>query len=313
MPAISLRQIEIFHGVMTTGNLTEAALLLQTSQPTVSRELARFEQLVQLTLFERVRGRLYPTVQGLRLFEEVQRSYYGLDRIKQAAEGIRQFQHAQLSIACLPVFSQSLLPAVCKPFIDRYPEVSLNVIPQESPLLEEWLSAQRHDLGLTENIQTPAGTQRHTLMTVNEVCVLPADHPLREKSVLTPQDFNGENFVSLSVTDSYRQLLDNLFAEEKVTRRLVMETHSAASICAMVREGVGVSIVNPLTALDYLSKGRGSGVCVRPFSVDIPFTVSLIQPLHRPSSTLVDTFVGHLKQQTTLFQQRLATVIAPAC
>lgn len=87
MPAISLRQIEIFHGVMTTGNLTEAALLLQTSQPTVSRELARFEQLVQLKLFDRVRGRLYPTVQGLRLFEEVQRSYYGLDRIKQAAEG----------------------------------------------------------------------------------------------------------------------------------------------------------------------------------------------------------------------------------
>ena len=43
MPAISLRQIEIFHAVMTTGNLTEAAALLNTSQPTVSRELARFD------------------------------------------------------------------------------------------------------------------------------------------------------------------------------------------------------------------------------------------------------------------------------
>lgn len=82
MYAITLRQIEIFHAVMTTGNLTEAAALLQTSQPTVSRELARFEKLIQLQLFDRVRGRLYPTVQGLRLFEEVQRSYYGLDRIK---------------------------------------------------------------------------------------------------------------------------------------------------------------------------------------------------------------------------------------
>ncbi|AJJ62958.1 LysR family transcriptional regulator [Yersinia aldovae] len=310
MAAISLRQIEIFHGVMTTGNLTEAALLLQTSQPTVSRELARFEQLVQLRLFDRVRGRLYPTVQGLRLFEEVQRSYYGLDRIKQAAQGIRQFQHAQLSIACLPVFSQSLLPAVCKPFMDRYPEVSLNVIPQESPLLEEWLSAQRHDLGLTENAQTPAGTVRHPLMTLNEVCVLPHDHPLQSKSVLTPQDFAGENFISLSVTDSYRQLLDSLFTDEKINRRLVMETHSAASICAMVREGVGVSIVNPLTALDYISKGAGEGVCVRPFSIEIPFTISLIQPIHRPSSALVDTFIEHLKQQAVTFQNRLAAVIA---
>ncbi|WP_252405710.1 LysR family transcriptional regulator, partial [Escherichia coli] len=40
MHSISLRQIEIFRAVMTTGNLTEAAALLQTSQPTVSRELA---------------------------------------------------------------------------------------------------------------------------------------------------------------------------------------------------------------------------------------------------------------------------------
>lgn len=143
MPAISLRHIEIFHAVMTTGNLTEAAALLNTSQPTVSRELARCEKLLNLQLFERLRGRLYPTVQGLRLFEEVQRSYYGLDRIISAAEGIRQFEQAQLSIACLPVFSQSLLPAVCKPFLDRYPDVSFNIVPQESPLLEEWLSAQR--------------------------------------------------------------------------------------------------------------------------------------------------------------------------
>ncbi|MCE9905666.1 LysR family transcriptional regulator, partial [Hafnia paralvei] len=74
MSAISLRQIEIFHAVMTTGNLTEAAALLNTSQPTVSRELARFEKLLQMSLFDRVRGRLRPTAQGLQLFEEVQRS-----------------------------------------------------------------------------------------------------------------------------------------------------------------------------------------------------------------------------------------------
>ncbi|CAI1932308.1 LysR family transcriptional regulator [Serratia marcescens] len=305
MHSISLRQIEIFRAVMTTGNLTEAAALLQTSQPTVSRELARFEKLIRLQLFDRVRGRLSPTVQGLRLFEEVQRSYYGLDRIVNAAAGIRQFQQAQLSIVCLPVFSQSLLPAVCRPFIERYPEVSFSVIPQESPLLEEWLSAQRHDLGLTETTLTPAGTERVTLMTLNEVCVLPTGHPLLAKDRLTPQDFAGQNFISLSSTDSYRHLLDALFGEQRVERRMVMETHSAASVCAMVRAGVGVSIVNPLTALDY----AGNGVYVRPFSIDVPFTVSLIRPLHRPSSALVTAFIDHLHQQAAAFAARLAAAV----
>lgn len=191
MAAVNLRHIEIFHAVMTAGNLTEAARLLHTSQPTVSRELARFEKVLGLTLFERTRGRLHPTVQGLRLFEEVQRSWYGLDRIVSAAESLREFRQGELSIVCLPVFSQSLLPTLIQPFLARYPDVSLNIVPQESPLLEEWLSAQRHDLGLTETLHTPAGTERTELFSLDEVCVLPPGHPLAEKSVLTPQNFQG--------------------------------------------------------------------------------------------------------------------------
>lgn len=307
MASVNLRHIEIFHAVMTAGNLTEAARLLHTSQPTVSRELARFEKVLGLKLFDRTRGRLHPTVQGLRLFEEVQRSWYGLDRIVSAAESLREFRQGELSVVCLPVFSQSLLPALVQPFLARYPDVSLNIVPQESPLLEEWLSAQRHDLGLTETLHTPAGTERTELFSLDEVCVLPSGHPLAEKPVLTPQDFHGERYISLSRADSYRQLLDALFNEHQVKRRMVVETHSAASVCAMVRAGAGLSIVNPLTALDYAA----SGVVVRRFSISVPFTVSLIRPLHRPSSALVDAFSRHLQTGHALFTRALGKISAP--
>lgn len=50
MAAVNLRHIEIFHAVMTAGSLTEAAHLLHTSQPTVSRELARFEKVIGLEI-----------------------------------------------------------------------------------------------------------------------------------------------------------------------------------------------------------------------------------------------------------------------
>ncbi|EPO0900704.1 LysR family transcriptional regulator [Citrobacter amalonaticus] len=307
MAAVNLRHIEIFHAIMTAGNLTEAARLLHTSQPTVSRELARFEKVLGLTLFERTRGRLHPTVQGLRLFEEVQRSWYGLDRIVSAAESLREFRQGELSIVCLPVFSQSLLPTLIQPFLARYPDVSLNIVPQESPLLEEWLSAQRHDLGLTETLHTPAGTERTELFSLDEVCVLPPGHPLAEKSVLTPQDFQGENYISLSRTDSYRQLLDTLFNEHDVKRRMVVETHSAASVCAMVRAGAGLSVVNPFTALDYAA----SGVVVRRFSISVPFTVSLVRPIHRPASALVEAFSHHLQTRHHLLVTALEQILGP--
>ncbi len=123
------------------------------------------------------------------------------------------------------------------------------------------------------------------------MCVLPPGHPLAAKEILTPEDFHSENYISLSRTDSYRQLLDQLFTEHQVKRRMIVETHSAASVCAMVRAGVGVSVVNPLTALDYAA----SGLVVRRFSIAVPFTVSLIRPLHRPSSALVQAFSEHLQ------------------
>ncbi len=117
MPAVNLRHIEIFHAVMTTGNLTEAARMLHTSQPTVSRELARFEKVLGLQLFERTRGRLQPTVQGLRLFEEVQRSWYGLDRIVSAAEPARVPPGRavdRLSAGVFPVLSAAAVAAVSR-------------------------------------------------------------------------------------------------------------------------------------------------------------------------------------------------------
>lgn len=306
--SITFRHIEVFRAIMASGSVTAAAGMLHTSQPTVSRELARLEHLTQLTLFERQRGRLRPTRQALQLFEEVQRAYFGLERITHTAAALRTFHQGQLSMVCLPVFSQFLLPAVCQRFLGTLPEVSLSITPQESPLLEEWLSAQRYDLGLTEARQAPAGTHASMLLTENEVCVVPDRHPLLEKDQLAPEDFAGQSFISLSATDPYRQQIDAIFGQAGVTRRLVVETHSAASVCAMVSEGIGVAIVNPLTALAM----TGHGVHIRRFTVPVPFTVNMIRPDHRPSSRLVDAFEMALREQAAIIQARLAECLAPA-
>ncbi|NRR33519.1 LysR family transcriptional regulator [Oxalobacteraceae bacterium] len=300
--SITLRHIEVFRAIMTCGSVTEAADMLHTSQPTVSRELARLEHLTQLTLFERVRGRLRPSAQALQLFDEVQRSYVGLERIIGTAAALREFGQGQLSIACLPVFSQALLPQACKRFLARYPKVSMSITPQESPMLEEWLSAQRHDIGLTETAHAPAGTELTPLMTLDEVCVLPDGHALLKKKVLEPADFAGQPFISLSVTDIYRQQFDEIFRQAGVERRMVLDTHSAASVCAMVREGVGLAIVNPLTALDY----AGSGLQIRRFSVAVPFSVNLVRPVHRPPSGLAALFEAELREQASLIGQKMA-------
>ncbi|MBV8635107.1 MAG: LysR family transcriptional regulator [Burkholderiaceae bacterium] len=289
---ITPRQIEIFRAIMTAGSVTGAAQVLFTSQPTVSRELARLEELIGVPLFDRQRGRLQPNAQALALYEEVRRSYVGFERVAGVASRLKQFASGQLSIIGLPVFSQTLLPAACARFLAAHEGVSVSITPAESPYLDEWLSAQGYDLGLTERETAPPGTEQSLLLEVNEVCVLPQHHRLLKKRVLQLADLAGERFVSLAPDDPYRLMIDDAFRRAGIERKMAVDTHSAASVCAMVRHGVGVGIVNPLTALEYAEQG----VQIRPLALAIPFRVHVVRPLHRTGNAMTERFVSALRE-----------------
>nr|WP_315400847.1 LysR family transcriptional regulator [uncultured Duganella sp.] len=301
----TFRHVEVFWAVMTSGSTTAAAAMLHTSQPTISRELARFEKLSQLTLFKRGGGKLVPTEQGLMLFDEVRRSYLGLERIGNAIEALRDFRQGQIAVACLPAFSSTLLPRASRHFCARFPGMSLNVTPLEGPPLQEALTSQRYHLGLTEDAGAPPGTTMATLLTMDVVCVLPRGHRLCKKGVLAPRDFAGIDFVYLAAGDPYRKLVDNTFREHGVERRMVVETHSAAAVCATVNLGVGVAIVNPLTALEY----AGNGLRIRRFSHPVPYSVNLVTPLFRPEAPGVERFIDALRASCRQIDEELAAIV----
>jgi DNA-binding transcriptional LysR family regulator len=298
------RQMDIFRAVMGTSQVTRAAEALNSSQPTVSRELARLEQTLGIQLFDRVRGRLRPTVRALALMEEVERSYIGLDRIADAAVTLRELGHIRLTVTCLPALSHALLPAAVQRFAARHRDAGVSITPQESPLLEEWLTQQRFDLGLIERSEPPRGTELTVLLEADEVCVLPGGHPLLARRVLRPRDFHGEPFVSFAPADPYRQQVDAMFERHGVRRQLTIETVSAVSVCALVRQQLGVAIVNPLTALEL----AGPDLQIRRLSVSIPFHVGLVVPALRAANPLREPFVAALHDAARDLRTRLRRV-----
>ena len=62
------------------------------------------------------------------------------------------------------------------------------------------------------------------------------------------------------------------------------------SVCALVRQGLGAAIVNPLTALELAA----TGLEIRPFSVAIKFQVALVLPEWRSPHPLRAAFVAAL-------------------
>lgn len=290
---ISHRHIEVFRALMLAGSATGAAQMLFTSQPTISRELSRLEQLLGYALFERTQSRLRPNARALRLWEEVQRSWQGLDRVVEHAMALAQPHHASLSVLCMPALSHALLPGALERLQRSHGEVAVSIATQDAPWLQEWMSAQRFDLGLTELAEPPPGTRIVSLPAMDEVAVLPAHHPLAAKPVLQPQDFAAEPFISLARDDPYRMKIDAVFAKAKVQRKMLLETLSAVAVCAMVQHGLGVAIVNPLTA----QACAGPQLVVRPLSFAIPFQVHMLMPLHRPVAEEVHWLVQALEAE----------------
>ena len=298
---ITHRHIEVFRNVMEAPSLKAAAALMGTSQPTLSRDLSELEEALNYKLFFRMGRRLQPTASAVTLFREIQRSYISLNNILTTAIDIGKFERGQISVLCEPGLAHALMPSVCARFRDQHHSVAISITQHVRPLLEEWLTTQRHDLGFIEHSEVPVGTHQEAIFFFEEVCITPPGHPLLEKSVLAPSDFEGVEFISQSPIDPVRLQLDEIFRQNNVNRIMALESSDSYTICKMVMERLGVSIVNPVTALSLPCHG----IELRRFSFSVPFCINVIRPEFRPHSQLFNHFVETVKAEIMSLKEKL--------
>ena len=290
---MNLRQLDAFRAVMMTGSVTNAADYLHLSQPAVSRLIGDLERSVGFSLFIRAKGSpLVPTPEAESLYSEVERTFAGMDALRRAADDIKSFRSGNLRIACLPALAMGFMPAVIEAFRAEHPTVTIQLQTRSSSTVRQWVAAQQFDLGLARPGDYP-GVIKRSFLSIPGVCVLPEDHRLCSKLVISPEDLSGEDFISLGMEDVTRARTDRLFEDFGVVRNVVAETEYAATICGLVLRGIGISIINPITAIDFLERN----IVVRRFEPEILFDYDLFLPQHRPVSRLTRTFLDILESK----------------
>jgi len=124
--AINFRQFDAFRAVMLNGSVTQAAAMLNISQPAVSRLIHDLEEHIDIRLFERTKGRLHPTPDADQLFQELERTYGGLNRIVDFIEDLRQLKSGQFRLAATTPTGQSIVPIALKEFQKQHPDVKVS-------------------------------------------------------------------------------------------------------------------------------------------------------------------------------------------
>jgi DNA-binding transcriptional LysR family regulator len=300
MRGLNPRQIEAFRAVVLTGSVGMAAKLINVTQPAVSRMIRDLQQQLALTLFERRGTGLVPTSEALSLYAEVERAFVGLERISQMATELRTRRAGFLRIAVLPALANGFLPRFVGPFLAERPKLDIVLSGLVSHAVLAAVAQGQCDLGFAEAAMENTAVQLERMPAAPYVAVLPQAHRLARKKRLQPEDFEGENFISLGPSTASRFRIDRVFAEHGVTRIMRIETPLSEIVCALAGSGAGVGLCEPFTATEYLTRG----IVVRPFEPRIDFEFGALYAAQRTVPPVAREFIDGFRAHVTEFMRR---------
>ncbi len=270
---IETRALEAFASVMTLGTVTAAAGVLARSQPAVTRSLQQLEERTSLVLFERRGGRLVPTPEAHELYETVRETFEVAGKVERRAEEIRRRLRGELRVACVPAFSQRFIAQAVFDFSQLYPDVVVQVSTRFSAGLAEDLRAREVDVGIVTYQFLDDTLSCSTFTTCNEVLAVPCEHPLAIRENVGLRDLAGERLVVLGDADPYRHRLEQALAAADVVPGTLTVTDSSTTACSLALCGVGIAVVNPITALELV----GAGLVMRALpELDAPYVTTLV-------------------------------------
>lgn len=288
---LNLRQIEVFRAIMLSGSISGASKLLYVSSPAVSRLIAYTEQRLGLVLFERVKGRLFPTPEARRLFEEVTAVYQSVQRVNEVAENLVQNRIGKLRLACSPSLGQSLLPRAVAVFSRRYPEVQVVLNTLLPTVMLQSLLSRQVELGVLYQPMIHPSLEVHQIRQNPIVAVIPSSHPLAARSEIHVHELVAEPVIGYSHDVPLNQILRQVFGGEDALPTPHIEVQQAHVACAMVQAGLGIALVD-----ETATKGPvWANVAIRPVVSPVTMTISVCHPALEPLSRLAQEFISILK------------------
>ena len=300
---MNLKQIEAFRTVMATGSTIAASALLNLSQSAISRQLAQLEADLGFELFLRSKGRLVPTPEARALLEEVEDLTEVLGRVRRTADDLRAGAAGRdlLKIAVAHSLATTAVPAVVRRFLAERPKMAVEIHAGTYDAIERMVASRAADIGFIRLPASDPAFEARPLLRSGSACVMPRGHPLARLPAVTPRDLAGVDMVLLGRQRSIRQEIDATMRVSGTSLRCRVEAHSVATACALVAQGLGVSIVSAFMAEFF----RWLPIEIRPFDA-LVHDFGVITLPGAPPSRAADAFIEMFRDTLVGAAERVA-------
>jgi LysR family hydrogen peroxide-inducible transcriptional activator len=298
---MDLKQLKALVAIADHGSFSAAAVALQTVQSNVSARVAHLERELGVQLVDRAAGGL--TEEGVAVVERARRVAAELDALVADVAALRGEVAGTVRLSMIGTTARWLAPLLLDRLASEHPRVRLVIGEGTSATLEPQLINGGIDAAVVNLPQASSEVYEHPLFDEDLLLVVPASHPVADRSQLTLRDLAGVPLLLPALGTRFRDEIDEAARRGGVNLTPKAELDGVRLIASLTRRGFGPAILPATGAAEF-----GDGFRRIPVSGLPPRTVGVItRRRSRPSAparaaldVLEEVVAAHLDHRSGL-------------
>ncbi|MFP5226083.1 MAG: LysR family transcriptional regulator [Acidobacteriota bacterium] len=246
---MEFQQLRYLCAIVDTGSFSRAAEQCRVAQPSLSQQISKLEEELGTRLFDRLGRSVRLTDSGRTLLPHARAVLQQTELARIKVDGRRRDTRGTVTVGVIPTIAPYYLPERIAAFMRRFPESSLRVVEETTPVLVDSLKSLAVDIAILSLPLRHREFEIVPLLTEKLYAALPPDHPRAGAATLSLRDLREERFVMLRDSHCFREISLAACHRAHLDPRIAFESNQIGSLLGMVAAGVGVSLV-PEMAID---------------------------------------------------------------
>jgi aminoethylphosphonate catabolism LysR family transcriptional regulator len=234
-------QLRAFHAVARTGSFTQAAAMLNVSQPAVSDHVRKLEQACGAALFIRQPRGVLMTELGRRLYALTEK---GAEVEQQVAALFSRARQLEVGALTMGADAATHVMPLLKLFRARHPGITVKLVGGNSAGLVEKLQAFEIDFAVVGRVPDAQGLVALPLSQSRMVAIVPARGSLARRKSLSLRELAEMPLVMREPGSHTRDLVAGAFKKLGLEWQVALDVEGREACFEAVAQGLGPAIVS---------------------------------------------------------------------
>ncbi len=249
---MTITQLKYVLAVAEYQNFTKAAKKTFVTQPTLSMQIQKLEEQLDVLIFDRSKKPIALTEVGKKIVTQARNIVNEADRIKDIVDQQKGYIGGEFKVGIIPTIMPTLLPMFLKNFTKKYPKVQLKIEEHNTDDLIQKLNDGHLDAGIAATPLLQDNIKERVIYYEPFVGYIPKAHRLATNKKIAVSDLDIDDILLLEDGHCFRDGVINLCKSSKTNYgdSFQLESGSFETLIRLANDGMGMTLLPYLHTLD---------------------------------------------------------------